>query len=170
MDEGVTLEADVPLHAVTLRYFEPQGPFALAAAAHCGVALPGAVTAAAAPRGLILAWRRPTETLALCEEAARLTDLAEKLCACPGGHVVDLSGGLKVLRLKGAGVGELMSRLGGHGTLPREGEARRGRLADVSVLAICVRAGEILLVVDRAYAPHLLAWVRASAADLEAPG
>ena len=167
MAEGVTLEADVPLHAATLRYFDPHGPFAAAATAACEATLPRALTAVAAPRGLLLAWLRPTETLALCEDAARLARLAAELARSPGGHVVDLSGGLKTLRLRGA-VGEVMSRLGGTGTLPRAGEARRGRLADVPVLAISPGAGAMLLVVDRAYAPHLLEWVRGILEDLQA--
>jgi hypothetical protein len=46
------------------------------------------------------------------------------------------------------------------------GEALTSRLAELAVLALCVRAGEILLLVDRVYADHLWAWIRESAADL----
>lgn len=146
------LEPDVPLAAATLRYFDPQGSFA------------AAVGASGAP-GVRLVRVRPTETLALCEEGAQLAQLAQRLATIPGGHVVDLSGGLKALRLRGAGAADLMRRLGGHGTMPPFGEARRGRLADVSVLVLSVRIDELLLVVDRAYAAHLEEWIRATLAD-----
>jgi hypothetical protein len=38
-------------------------------------------------------------------------------------------------------------------------------MADVPVLALSVRAGETLLIVDRAYLPHLLAWIRETMLD-----
>ena len=47
------------------------------------------------------------------------------------------------------------------------GEARRSRIADVPVLAISVRAGETLLVVDRVCLPHLFAWIRETLLDFE---
>ena len=153
MAEEVVLDAEAPLHALCLRYFDPQGPFAAAAAG------------AAAP-GLTLARLRPTETLALSESRAHLTDLAQRLAGIAGGQVIDLGGALAALRLRGTRVAEVMARLGGHGTLPASGEARRGRLADVSVLALGVGSAEVLLVVDRAYAPHLRGWVDATLRDL----
>jgi hypothetical protein len=33
------------------------------------------------------------------------------------------------------------------------------------VLALCVRAGETLLVVDRAYTEHLMGWIRETLLD-----
>jgi len=36
------------------------------------------------------------------------------------------------------------------------------------VLALAVRGGETFLLVDRAYLPHLLAWVRETLLDFEA--
>jgi hypothetical protein len=166
---GPLFDADVPLYAATLRYFDARGPFALAAAEAAGVPLPeplGAAVVTAGPAaGVLLASLRPSETLALSETAALLTVLRNALASVAGGCVVDQSGGLKVLRLRGARLAELMSRLGGGGTIPRVGEARRGRLADVGVLALCVRPEEILLIVDRAYALHLTTWIRETLAD-----
>ncbi len=94
-----------------------------------------------------------------------IEELAARLAEVPGGQVVDLRGGLTALRLEGARAGEFLSRLGGFGTVPQPGEARRGRLADVPVLALSLRPGEIQLVVDRAYAAHLLDWVRGTLED-----
>jgi hypothetical protein len=167
--DAPSFDADVPLYAATLRYFDAHGPFAMAAAEAAGVPLPealGATAVAAGPAaGLLLASLRPTETLALAQAAAPLAALREAVAGVAGGCVVDLTGGLTVLRLRGPRLAELMSRLGGGGTTPRVGEARRGRLADVGVLALCVRAEEILLIVDRAYALHLTSWIRATLAD-----
>lgn len=168
---GLEVETDAPLHAATLRYFEPAGPFAAAVAAGTGTPPPAALKVTAVPAGaagaagLLLAWLRPTETLALSEEAAPLAWLRERLADAAGGHVVDLTGGLEALRLRGARVPELLDRLGGAAVALRPGDARRGRLADVPVLALGVRAGEVLLVVDRAYAEHLRGWIEATLED-----
>jgi hypothetical protein len=74
---------------------------------------------------------------------------------------------MRMVRLGGARVGALLSRLGGSTRPPQRGESRPGRLADVPVLAVGVpgSAGEVLLLVDRAYAPHLLGWIRETVAD-----
>lgn len=159
-----------PLHVASLRYFGIEGPFAAAVAAVTGAPLPAPLRATALPAdatgtaGLVLAWLRPTETLALCEQAAPLALLRERLAQAPGGHVVDLTGGLKALRARGTRVAELLSRLGSS-VPPAPGEAWRGRLADVQVLAVRVRADETLLVVDRLYAEHLRGWIAATLAD-----
>jgi heterotetrameric sarcosine oxidase gamma subunit len=157
---------DVPLHAATLRYFESDGPFAAAVTAAIGRSLPAPLMAAVS-QGLVLAWLRPTETLALSEGAAPLADLKEKVAQAAGGHVVDLTGGLKAFRVRGARGSDLLGRLGSAALALRVGEARRGRLADVPVLAICVRADETLLVVERIYAAHLRGWIAATVGDWE---
>jgi hypothetical protein len=72
------------------------------------------------------------------------------------------------VRLTGLGIANLLCRLGGTASVPAPGEARGSRIADVPVLAISVRAGETLLVVDRVYLPHLLAWIRETLLDVEA--
>lgn len=167
---GLEVQVDAPLHAATLRYFEPAGPFAAAVAGATGTPLPATLTATELPAdapcgaGLVLAWLRPTETLVLGEEAAPLAALQARLGDATGGHVVDLTGGLRMVRLSGAGAAELLSRLGAS-TPAALGEARRARLADVPVLAVCVRVTETLLVVDRAYAEHLKGWIEATLAD-----
>ncbi|MDE2138334.1 MAG: hypothetical protein KGJ68_12960 [Gammaproteobacteria bacterium] len=167
MADSLALETDVPLCVATLRYFDPGGAFAAAVTLAAGVPPPRPLGAAAG-RGLVLAWLRPTETLALCDDGARLGELTRQLADVQGGHVVDLRGGLTALRLEGARVGDVLGRLGGFGIVPQPGEARRGRLAEVPVLALSLRAGEVRLVVDRALGPHLIEWTRATLADLGA--
>lgn len=169
--QGLVVEADVTLHAATLRYFDAEGSFAAAFAEVTGTPPPAPLTAmvvpegAAAGAGIVLAWLRPTETLALSEEAAPLAGFKEALAQATDGHVVDLSGGLKAFRMRGARVGDLLSRLGSAALGMGPGHARRGRFGDVPVLALSVRPGEVLLVVDRAYAAHLGGWIEATLAD-----
>jgi len=158
MAEGVALEEDVPLRVKTLRYFARQGAFARAAAA-----------AATSPMGAVMLARiGPTETLALSfpEHEPQLEALTRQLAQIPGGQVIDLSGGFKAFRLRGARLAEVLARLGGAGLMPQIGAACRGRFADVPVLALGVRAGEVLLVADRAWAAHLLGWLRVTLADM----
>lgn len=172
--DGLEVE-EAPLCAATLRYFEGDGPFAAAVAAATGVALPEPLAATVVPDAggmgpsvgcsVVLAWLRPTETLALCEADGPLAGLRERLATAAGGCVVDLSGGFKALRVRGSRAAELLSRLGGMVVGLAVGEARRGRLADVQVLALSVRPQEVSLIVDRAYTGHLLAWIQATLAD-----
>jgi sarcosine oxidase gamma subunit len=162
---GIAVAVVRPLHAATLRYFEAAGPFASAVANLMKTPLPGPLTALKSASGVILAWLRPTETLLLSETDAPLRELGQRLANVAGGHLVDLTGGVQVLRLHGARVSELLDRLGSVAmALPLHG-ARRGRLADVPVLALSVRAEEMLLVVERAYARHLSGWIDATLAD-----
>jgi len=166
---GIEVQTLAGVHAAVLRYFEPGGAFADAVAsagahlppplAAIAVSLPGAGAGE-----LVLAWTRPTETLVLAAEAAPLDELLRRLGSAAGGCVVEMTGGVAVLRLTGARIADLIDRLGGTGA-PQPGEARRGRFADVPVLALSVRAGEVLLVVDRALAGHVAAWIGATLAD-----
>jgi hypothetical protein len=96
--------------------------------------------------------------------------------------MVNQTGGIQVLRVQGPRAADLMVRLGAptaapaaapaaaraaaHVTMPSPGEARSSRLAELQVLTACVHAGELLLLVERVYADHLLGWIRATAADL----
>ena len=163
---GLTVCSAEPMQAAALRYFEAGGGFARAVRDATGVALPPVLGAVEAGAGeLIIAWRSPTETLLLTPSAARLAQLEEQLAGAGDGCLVNLSGGLRVLRVTGERISDLLCRLGGTGSIPCPGEARRGRMADVPVLALCVRAGETLLVVDRVYADHLCAWVRETLLD-----
>ena len=163
---GISVGMIAPLHAATLRYFDRDGPFAAAAAQILDTPLPAPSTAAAKDGGsLILAWLRPTETLLLSETRTSLADLEQRLAEVPGGHLVDLSGAVQALRLQGTRVAELLDRLGSMAVALPLNAARRGRLADVPVLALSIRAGEVLLVVERASVGHLSSWIEATLAD-----
>jgi len=162
---GLTVHRDETLQAATLRYFGGDGAFAAALREVSGVALPEVLRATSARGGeIILAWRSPTETLLLAGELA-LSELEARLAQAADGCLVNLTGGLKVLRVTGEGIPDLLCRLGGTGSIPQLGEARRSRMADVPVLVLSVRPGEALLLVDRAYAEHLMGWIRETLLD-----
>jgi hypothetical protein len=157
------------MHVATLRYLMRTGAFAHALEAATGTTVPEPLEAReVVDAQLILAWRSPTETLCISRSASRLAALSTRLPAAADGCLVDLGGGVRIVRLTGLGIADLLCRLGGTGSVPAPGEARRSRLADVPVLALAVRAGETLLAVDRAYLPHLLAWIRETLLDFEA--
>ena len=148
----------------SLRYFGRAGEFSSAIASFLGVPLPEELGATDAPGVLgraILAWRSPTETLMLCENEALIGQLQTHTAALDDGCVVDQTGGFTVLRASGAGVDDLFARIGGQGCLPRRGESRRGRLAEVPVLALHVEPSEFVLIVERAYGTHLVGWISA---------
>jgi heterotetrameric sarcosine oxidase gamma subunit len=153
----------------TFRYFDRAGSFADALHAAIGMTLPEPLDAReSADAQLILAWRSPTETLCLARSAAQLAELAARLGTADDACIVDLSGGVRIVRVTGDRIAELLCRLGGTASVPALGEARRSRLADVAVLALSVKPGETLLAIDRAYLPHLLAWIRETVLDFEA--
>jgi sarcosine oxidase gamma subunit len=163
---GLSVRVDEALQVATLRYFAPDGRFAEAVHEVMGLALPQTQQALTASDGqLILAWRSPTETLCLATNPARLVQIAARLAGLADGCLVSLTGGLQVLQVTGARIADLLCRLGGTGSIPRPGEARRSRMAEVPVLALSLTAGETLLVVDRAYAEHLMGWIRETLLD-----
>ena len=155
------------MQVATLRYFTREGAFTDAVRTATGMPLP-AVLEAREEAQLVLAWRSPTETLCVTRSLTRLSELGASLAAYAEGCMVELTGGLRIVRLTGLRIADLLCRLGGAASVPALGEARRSRVADVAVLAISVREGETLLVVDRVYLPHLLAWIRETLLDLEA--
>ena len=156
------------MQVATLRYFDRAGPFADAVHAALGATLPEALAARELIDGqVILAWRSPTETLCVTRSIPRLAELTVQLAGAADGCIIDLSGGVRIVRLTGLRIADLLWRLGGTASVPGAGEARRSRLADVAVLALSVRAGETLLAVDRAYLSHLLAWIRETLLDFE---
>jgi heterotetrameric sarcosine oxidase gamma subunit len=171
---GVTVELLPRVHAASLRYFERAGAFAGMVRSITGLDLPadlGAThdTDAAEQHITLLAWRSPTETTLLTTDAGLLDGLQAAAAALSDGCVIDQSGGLLALRARGEAVANLVAKKAGHGAMPAIGESRRVRFADVAVLIVKVRAAETLFVVDRIYAPHVMASIRMSAADLDAP-
>ena len=167
---GLSVHLDDAMQTAALRYFAGDGAFTAAVRELAALALPKVLQAACTADGrLLLAWRSPTETLCLTDSSARLSDLEAKLAGAADGCFVNLSGGLQVLRVTGERIPDLLSRLGGTASIPRPGEARRSRMADVPVLALSLRARETLLLVDRGYAEHLLRWIRETLLDFADP-
>jgi hypothetical protein len=56
-------------------------------------------------------------------------------------------------------------RIGAAAAVPKPGEALIGRFAELTVLALCLRQSEFVLLVDRVYAEHLLGWISATIGD-----
>jgi heterotetrameric sarcosine oxidase gamma subunit len=166
--EGAGLRVRLEPHApaAALRYFSHVGAFGDAVRT-AAAALPETGKAVAAGRGLILAWRSPSETLCLARTAERLQEVQAAVSASADGSFIELTGGISLVRIEGARIEELLCRLGGSASMPQPGDARRSRMADVPVLALSVEAGEVQLVLDRTYAEHLLGWIRETLLDLE---
>ncbi len=168
--DGLSVTLDRELRIGTLRYLDCTGAFAACACQALGGPLPEPLHAAAfvatANRGeIILAWRSPTETLVLSFDQASFSKLEIQLASAADGCMVDQSGGIWAVRVCGPRIGDLLLRLGATASIPAVGEARTSRIAELSVLALCVRAGEVLLLVERVYADHLLEWIRATIRD-----
>lgn len=168
---GLSISLERALSAASLRYLDRAGAYARAAEQALKVRLPAALAAVTVP-GLagradcILAWRNPTETLLLSAHAADFSQMRSQLLDATDGCTVDQSGGLWAVRIRGARIGDLLMRLGSSATIPQLGEAHTGRIAELAVLALCVRPEEILLVFDRVHAEHLLGWIGETARDL----
>jgi len=164
---GLGVRVDETLSVATLRYFARDGRFASTVRELTGIELPPAQRATMASDGeLLLAWRSPTESWCVTESATWLAELERRLAAAADGCLLNLSGGVTVIRLSGARARDLLCRLGGSASMPAQGEARRSRLADVPVLAVGGVQAQVLLMVERVYAPHLLGWIRETLADL----
>jgi len=163
---GLNVDLLETAYCASLRYFSATGAFAEAVRAGCGVLLPGPGRAVSTPGGdMVLAWRSPTETVLLAAAASGLDALGACVAAATDGCLIELTGALKVLDLSGERIAQLLCRLGGSGCVPQPGEARRGRLADVPVLALSLQTYEVQLLVERPYLPHLLNWVRETLLD-----
>jgi hypothetical protein len=166
----VSLDRDYALAA--LRYFDAGLALTEPLVAALGSALaavPKALQAVIASRAgaplAILAWRGVSETLLLCRDARQLTALEAAVGPDAQSSVVDLTGAFWVWVVSGARAADLIARLGSVTAVPTLGSALGGRLAEVSVMSLCVEPGKILLIVDRLYADHLFAWMRETLAD-----
>jgi hypothetical protein len=165
---GVRVSLDQGTHVASLRYFDSNGVFSRTLQTVFGVPFPERLRATyASPRTgvdrAVLVWRSPTETLMLCKGPNLISQIQADTARLQDGCVIDQTGGSWVLRASGDGAAGLFARMGGQATLPMIGEARRSRLADVPVLALQVQLGEILLIVERVYAEHMMTWLRAIA-------
>jgi len=166
--EGIRVEVLPGLYAASLRFFEPHGDFGASVRQIAGRELPKPLQASSSPgAGLrsVLAWRSPTETLLLSDDAGTFAEYRERLAGAAGGCLVDQTGGFSVLRVRGSKTRDLMQRLGSEDSIPGEGAALAGRLAELHVLTLCVETGTLLLVVERSFLGHLLHWIEITIAD-----
>lgn len=178
--DGLTVRWDHGLAIASLRYFDPAGLFAVEVGEVLGGSLPEplrahrrlrAVGGAGAPGSeLVLAWRSPTETLLVTADAGWLAAVSAFAADRSDGCLVDQTGGILSLVLTGARVPDLLLRLGSSDAIPTLGEARTGRLAELSVMSVCTRPGEILLLVERVYIRHVIGWIRETVADFRETG
>jgi hypothetical protein len=168
---GLRLSQDDDEFVASLRHFDTEGEFLRTTSRIIGSQLPDACRivspVAQVNRGMtILAWRSPTETLLLCDDGSLIEQLEAATAMHVDGCVIDLTGGVQVLRAQGDSVSDLFGRAGGQATFPALGEARGSRFAGVPVLALQARRGEILLILDRVHVEHLMSWVCVVAEDL----
>jgi sarcosine oxidase gamma subunit len=181
---GLSVRWDHSLAIASLRYFDHAGAFATEAGEALGGPLPeplrahrrllraagvsAETSAEGTPKGgseLVLVWRSPTETLLLTADAGWLAEVSRFAASRSDGSLVDQTGGILSLVLTGARVPDLLLRLGSADAIPALGEARTSRLAELSVMSLCARPGEIMLLVERVYVRHLVGWVRETVAD-----
>ncbi|HMK84774.1 MAG TPA: hypothetical protein VK437_02350 [Steroidobacteraceae bacterium] len=168
---GLSVELERKLRIGSLRYFDARGPMEAALRELLGGALPQPLKARRYPLGdspgeLILAWRSPTETLLMTADSRAFAAIASGVArAAAAGCLVEQTGGLWAWRITGARTQDLLLRLGSVASIPGLGEARTSRVAELPALVLCVREGQILLVVERVYSEHLLGWIRETATD-----
>jgi sarcosine oxidase gamma subunit len=168
--DGLSVGVEPGFHVASLRYFDLTGNFAAAARDALGRPLAEPLRAVHVEQSItggrcILAWRSPSENLFLSNVQTAFCTVAGKLAAAMDGCMVDQTGGIRVVRVAGARACEFLLRLGAATALPELGEARTGRLAELTVQAISVQAGEYLLLIERVYANHLFEWMSRTAAD-----
>lgn len=158
----------------SLRYFDACGDFAHLLLGMTGMTLPANLRALCSsadlqPEAVVLAWRSPTETLLITTAPNLIGTIQVAAASSTDGCIVDQRGGALVFGLSGESVPGLIARVGGQGACPAVGESLRTRMADVAVVAVRVLPEETLLIVERSYAPHLMAAIRVCAADLAIP-
>jgi sarcosine oxidase gamma subunit len=167
---GLRIEALSGLQIASLRYFDAAGNFCGVVRQVLGTAIPRAGQAlrprAAADAPEFLAWRSPSESVFASADRSFFAALSAALASTGDGCMVDQTGGICVVRLRGRRAADLLLRLGSATSIPGAGEACTGRVAELTVTTLSIQAEEILLLVERVYADHLMAWIRATVKDL----
>jgi sarcosine oxidase gamma subunit len=168
---GLSVQLERELKLGALRYFDAAGPLAANLRDLFGGPLPEPLKAAryaiaGSSRELVLAWRSPTETWLMTTDSAAFAAIASRVAEnAAAGCLVDLTGGVRAWRVSGVQTRTLLERLGSAASIPALGEARTSRVAELPVLALCVRAEQVTLLVERVYSDHLLGWISETAAD-----
>ena len=168
--QGLRVSVDTATRIASLRHLAPDGAFSKAVRTVLGTSLPLPLRVAVATHcdtatNLILAWRSPTETIVLSRDAAPIDAIQDAVAQISDGCCIDRSGGFWTIRVTGMGIDALMARLGSPESMPSPGQSIRSRVADVPVLSVSVASGEVLLLAERTYAPHLLNWIQQSVRD-----
>lgn len=169
----VAIDEDV--RAASLRYFASMGAdISRSIEAAVGSPIPDALKATRVRTDgrlgtSIFAWLSPTETLLLSTDDLRFDQIAACITVA-GGYFVDQTDGFAVLKVTGKRTEDLLLRVGLSDSFPDIGEAKRSRMADVSVLALRTCSEVTLLVVNRTYTEHLMNWIRVSVLDFDRLG
>jgi sarcosine oxidase gamma subunit len=176
--DGLAVKSDRNIRVLALRHLTDLRPFSAYVHSFLGAALPApriAVTARGGlpPRGRerrthdrwILAWRSPTETWMLCAGEAETAELHARMEGMKDVCVVDQTGGIAILAVRGERTDDLLVRLGSAASVPALGEARTSRMAEITVMALRVDPDELLLLFDQAQLGHVLGWIEVTARD-----
>jgi hypothetical protein len=165
---GLTLQPVQPRWVASIRFFDPDGEFVAGLAARAGGPLPGPQQAlrhfGADAAEVLMASRSPNETLMMGSQPGTLSAIEEFCAGRNDGCVVNQTGAVRVWEVSGARAADFWARLGST-PLPSLNEARMGRVAELTVMTVCVPAGRTLLLVDRLYVDHFAGWVAATLAD-----
>jgi hypothetical protein len=178
--DGLSVRLEGGLQIASLRYFEVAGAFAAALGSALGGPMPeplravrramdraGTGTAGTGTAGseLVLAWRSPSETILLSRDAEQFASIAKHAADRADGCMVDQTNGISAYTVTGTRAPDLLVRLGSTAAIPALGEAHASRLAELTVMSLCVRPGDIMLLVERVYGGHLLGWIAATVGD-----
>jgi hypothetical protein len=167
---GLSIQPVLPVALASIRFFDPAGEFMTGLAGRVGGRMPGALQAvrylgvAAADSEVLLASRSPNETVLMCNQCDTLVAVEEFAAGRSDGCVVNQTGALRVWTITGDRAPDFWSRLSS-ASLPALGEAHMSRVAELTVMTLCVDAGRSLILVDRLYADHLAAWITTTVAD-----
>ena len=165
---GISVALDPEMSVMSLRYFEPHGPFAAALWRCLGLQLPlePHTIEVADPRlPTLLAWRRPGECLLLCWDSALIESVATATVGLGDGRAINITGGVCVIRIGGPETSGLLSRIGCHDSMPAPRSSRATRIADLPVVLLRTDALDVHLLVDRVYLEHMMDWLRVSIED-----
>jgi heterotetrameric sarcosine oxidase gamma subunit len=176
--DGLSVKSERVIRVLTLRHYADHRALSAYIHSFIGAALPAPLAAVTTRGGLppggrerrthdrwILAWRSPTETWMLCAGEPETADLVARIEGMTDACVVDLTGGIAILQVRGERTADLLLRLGSAASVPAIGEARTSRMAELTVMALRVDEDEVMLLLDQAYADHLLGWIAATARD-----
>lgn len=169
---GVTVRVDRGLHVAAIRYVDPSAIKDVVTAV-LGVEIPAPLRAVWPPPAggagvgeCLVLWRNPHESWLISSDAAPSSAIAAALREATMACIVDQTGGIRPIRIRGRRRGDLLIRLASVASIPATNQALAGRWADVTAVAVGSSDDETILLVERVYADHILGWIRETLADL----